>query len=58
MTNKQKVLELIEQAAKYGRTALDLSGKRLTSLPPEVANLTNLTTLDLSAAAQRQGRRG
>ncbi|HKS43173.1 MAG TPA: COR domain-containing protein [Blastocatellia bacterium] len=48
MADNQKVLELIEQAAKDGRTQLDLSGNELTSVPPEIAKLTNLTGLSLS----------
>jgi small GTP-binding protein len=48
MADNQEILRLIEQAAKEGRTTLDLSGKQLTSLPPEIARLTNLTRLDLS----------
>ena len=48
MADNQKVLELIEQAAKEDRTKLNLSDNQLTSLPPEITNLTNLTNLDLS----------
>ena len=48
MPNNQEILKLIEQAAKGGLTILDLSGKGLTSLPPEIAKLTNLIYLDLS----------
>lgn len=48
MADKQEVLTLIEQAAKEGRTGLDLSGNQLTSLPPEIAKLTSLTKLDFS----------
>ena len=48
MTDNQKVLELIEQAAKDGRTKLNLSGNQLTSLPPEIEKLTNLTGLNLA----------
>jgi len=47
MTDKE-LLEIIDQAAKDGRTELDLSGKNIKSLPPELAKLTNLTELDLS----------
>ncbi len=48
MVGTQKILKLIEQAAKEGRTELDLSGNQLTSLPPEIGKLTNLTHLNLS----------
>ena len=43
----KRILELIEQAAKEGWTELDLGNDLLTSLPPEITKLTNLTTLDL-----------
>jgi Leucine-rich repeat (LRR) protein len=46
--NYQKALQLIEQAARDGRTELDLSGNELTSLPPEITELTNLTSLTLN----------
>jgi internalin A len=39
---------LIEQAAKDGWPNLDLSNNQLTSLPPEITRLTNLTYLDLT----------
>src|SRR5687767_9263893 len=48
MSTPKKILKLIEQAAKEGRTELDLSGKRLTSVPLDIMKLTNLTLLDLS----------
>jgi internalin A len=48
MANKQKILKLIEQAAKEGRATLSLSGNQLTSVPPEITKLTKLTHLDLS----------
>jgi small GTP-binding protein len=47
MADKQEILKLIEQAAKEGWTELDLRDNRLTSLPPEIIKLTNLTYLDL-----------
>ncbi len=39
---------LIDQAANEGWTELDLSGKKLTELPPEIGNLSNLTELSLA----------
>lgn len=48
MANQQEILKLIEQAAKEDWTELDLSSHQLTSLPPEIARLTNLTHLKLS----------
>ncbi|HEX5731603.1 MAG TPA: COR domain-containing protein [Blastocatellia bacterium] len=47
MADKKKILKLIEQAAKKDLTLLDLSSNQLTSLPPEIAKLTNLTALNL-----------
>jgi len=41
------LLEVIDRAAKDGRTELDLSGKGIKSLPPQLGKLTNLTRLDL-----------
>ena len=48
MADDQKILKLIEQAAREGRAELDLSFNQLTTLPPEITKLTNLTSLDLS----------
>lgn len=47
MADKKKALELIERAATEGWEALNLSFEELTSLPPEIAKLTNLTALFL-----------
>jgi internalin A len=47
MTNKW-LLKIIEKAKASGATRLDLSDKGLTTLPPEIGQLTNLTILDLS----------
>ena len=43
----QKALKRIEKAAKDKSKKLELSGLRLTSLPPEIGNLTNLKVLFL-----------
>ena len=40
--------KLIEIAGRHGLTELDLSCERLTSLPTELGNLTNLSTLNLA----------
>jgi internalin A len=47
MTSELKILKLIDKAAKDGLTALNLSSKKLTSVPPEIAKLTSLTELNL-----------
>ncbi|MBI4781817.1 MAG: leucine-rich repeat domain-containing protein [Oscillatoriophycideae cyanobacterium NC_groundwater_1537_Pr4_S-0.65um_50_18] len=44
---REELLELIDRAADEGWTELDLSGKGLTDLPSEIAQLTNLTVLNL-----------
>ncbi|WP_375512957.1 hypothetical protein [uncultured Nostoc sp.] len=46
MTNEE-LLQIIEKAAREKVTHLDLSGKKLSSLPPEISQLSNLTTLNL-----------
>ncbi|MGF1933939.1 MAG: COR domain-containing protein [Nostoc sp. ChiQUE02] len=46
MTNEE-LLQIIEQAAKEKATELDLSNNQLSSLPPEICQLTQLTELDL-----------
>jgi small GTP-binding protein len=45
---KQKVLQLIAEAARKKQTELELSWNDLKTLPAEIGELTNLTELDLS----------
>ncbi|MBL7188608.1 MAG: leucine-rich repeat domain-containing protein [Phycisphaerae bacterium] len=45
--NAKEVLKEIERAARENETSLDLSCEGLTSLPPEIGRLTNLTELFL-----------
>lgn len=47
MTNEE-LLDVIEKAAKEGATSLNLSEKKLTTLPKEIGNLTHLTALSLN----------
>jgi internalin A len=48
MTNEE-LLKVIEQAAMDRSTYLDLSNKRLTYIPVEISQLTNLRELDISS---------
>ncbi len=43
----EDALQKIEKVARDGATELDLSHNQLTTLPPEIAELTSLTTLNL-----------
>ncbi|GBE90733.1 leucine-rich repeat domain-containing protein [Nostoc cycadae] len=43
-----ELLQIIEQAAKDKLTELDLSNHQLSTLPPELCQLSNLTELDFS----------
>ena len=45
--NQQELRQLIDQAAAEEWTELDLNTMGLTELPPEIGQLTNLTTLNL-----------
>ncbi len=47
MTPEEKALKKIKAAKRTGADYLDLSNMGLTSLPPEVCGLTNLSRLDL-----------
>jgi internalin A len=44
---KDELLKVIKKAVENGDLTLDLSGKGLTELPPEIGELTGLTELDL-----------
>ena len=44
---KKELLQLIEKAALEGATELDLDGKGLTTLPPEIGQLSQLSELTL-----------
>ncbi len=46
---RQKLLKLINRAARKGRKELRLSGRSITKLPPEIGQLTQLRKLTLSA---------
>ncbi|WP_292730406.1 COR domain-containing protein [Nostoc sp. JL31] len=48
MTNEE-LLQIIEKAARDNATTLDLSGNSLTTLVPEIVQLTNLQSLILSS---------
>ena len=50
-TPNTEVLRIIEQAARAGVKKLDLRSNALSSLPPEIGQLTNLTELDLRSNA-------
>lgn len=47
MTNKE-LLQIIEKAAREKATMLNLGNNQLSSLPPEISQLSNLTELYLS----------
>ncbi len=47
--NDAELLAIIAQAEREGWTELNLSRKGLKIIPPEIANLSNLTTLDLAS---------
>ncbi|WP_414545432.1 COR domain-containing protein [Nostoc sp. CCY0012] len=46
--NQEELLQIIAQAARDKVTKLNLYDKGLTTLPPEIGQLTNLRSLDLS----------
>lgn len=45
---QEELLQVIQQAKRKNATTLNLRGKGLTELPPEIGQLTTLITLDLS----------
>jgi predicted nucleotide-binding protein len=47
MTHRQ-LLQTIDEAALKGLTTLDLNGKGISRIPPQIANLSRLKRLDLS----------
>jgi Leucine-rich repeat (LRR) protein len=47
-TDDEALIRLIDQAAAEGWEELNLSGRGLSSLPPEIWKLTGLKKLDLS----------
>ena len=49
LTRKGRALAALEEAAFTGATSLDLSGKGLTTLPPEIGQLVKLQSLDLDS---------
>ncbi len=56
---REELLLLINQASNEGWKELDLSGKGLTELPPEIGKLTQLETLILGTwAKEKKGYRG
>ena len=44
---RKELVQLIERAEQEGATRLDLTGRGLTALPPEIGQLTSLASLDL-----------
>ncbi|MFP4103017.1 hypothetical protein [Coleofasciculus sp.] len=56
---REELLSLINQASNEGWKELDLSGKGLTELPPEIGKLTQLETLILGTwAKEKKGSLG
>jgi hypothetical protein len=53
---RDELLELIDQAAAEGWTELDLAGQKLTELPPEIGQLTQLETLILGKYDEKRGK--
>ncbi|MEH2274192.1 MAG: leucine-rich repeat domain-containing protein, partial [Nostoc sp.] len=47
MTNKE-LLQILEKAANEKTTELNLSNNQLSSLPPEISQLSSLTRLSLN----------
>jgi Leucine-rich repeat (LRR) protein len=55
--NETELLELIDRAARENATSLDLSGKKIQTIPPEIANLTNLRASSFRYPNYRDSRR-
>ncbi len=52
--NQEELLKIIRRAEKEQVSELDLSGRNLTQLPPDIGRLTHLTKLYLSANQLRE----
>ena len=55
---QDELLRLIDEAAADGRPTLDLAGKGLNKLPPEIGKLTQLKTLVLGRWDKKKGSLG
>ena len=53
---QDELLQLIDQAAAEGWTELDLAGKGLTELPPEIGKLTQLEVLTLGKWIEKENK--
>jgi len=47
--SREELLKIIDEAARDRRNRLDLSGRRISELPDEIGQCTNLRWLSLSA---------
>ncbi len=56
MMTKQELLKKIQRAVRENAMYLNLSGQKLTELPPELGHLTQLQWLDLSLNQQLFGK--
>lgn len=51
---RNELLKIIEKAAREGITELDLSGRDITEVPPEIGQLTQLEKLNLGLRYDEQ----